>query len=205
MFPVLAEQKFCISLWDSHKVKIKRTKKTASSLNDFKVYPFQVFPAPKGVSDFQYFCQIVPAEGKTLMYRPLVSLQTLPQVQEPLGIPLWANQPDQPVWDEQENYEILRDPHSHPDHHHHHHHHRHLHYQEHVDDQDGEQRHAGLVPAASSLLRSLDYFANMPRQLKTLRIGKRILITKSFLIYSRILPTPWYSYTVYCFFKGRVS
>ena len=104
MFPVLAEQKFCISLWDSHKVKIKRTKKTASSLNDFKVYPFQVFPAPKGVSDLQYFCQIVPAEGKTLMYRPLVSLQTLPQVQEPLGIPLWANQPDQPVWDEQENY-----------------------------------------------------------------------------------------------------
>ena len=78
-------------------MKIKRTKKTASSLNDFKVYPFQVFPAPKGVSDLQYFCQIVPAEGKTLMYRPLVSLQTLPQVQEPLGIPLWANQPDQPV------------------------------------------------------------------------------------------------------------
>ena len=93
---------------------------------------------------------------------------------------------------------ILRDPHPHPDHHHHHHHHRHLHYQEHVDDQDGEQRHAGLVPAASS--RSLDYFANMPRQLKTLRIGKRILITKSFQIYSRILPTPWYSSTVYCFF-----
>ena len=75
---------------------------------------------------------------------------------------------------------ILRDPHPHPDHHHHHHHHRHLHYQEHVDDQDGEQRHAGLVPAASSPLSSLDYFANMPRQLKTLRIGKRILITNLF-------------------------
>ena len=100
---------------------------------------------------------------------------------------------------------ILRDPHPHPDHHHHHHHHRHHHYQEDVDDQDGEQRQAGLVPAGHCLLRSLDYFANMPRQLKTLRIGKRILITKSFLIYSRILPTPWYSYTVYCFFKCKVS
>ena len=43
----------------------------------FKVHPFQVFPAPKGVSDLQYFCQIVPAEGKALMYRPLASLQTL--------------------------------------------------------------------------------------------------------------------------------